>query len=279
MRIFISADIEGIVGVVTRQQALADGRDFEDGRRWMTESVAAAATAAFEMGADEVVIADSHLHSQNIHIDRLPERVQVVRGVRRPLGMVAGVEHGRFDGALFIGWHTGSTHLSGVLGHTMRSSVVREIRLNGRVVSEAGFHHPLLGHFGVPLIGISGDDQFVEETRGLAGDVEAAVVKWAYGHLAARTLTPAAAYREIDAMTRRAIARLGDFRPCRMEGPIRLELSFKHRPPADTLSRLRGVDRLDGYAIGLTVQDMPEASDFLAVALGHDPSDTWGSSV
>jgi D-amino peptidase len=155
----------------------------------------------------------------------------------------------------------------------MRSLVVREIRLNGRTVSEAGFYHPLLGHFGVPLIGISGDDHFVEETRGLVGEVEAAVVKWSYGHLAARSLTPAAACREIAAMTRRAIGRIGDFLPARIAGPIRLEVAFKHRPPAEMLSLLPGVDRLDGYTIGLDVPDMPGASDFMRVALGYDPTE------
>lgn len=273
MRIFISADIEGIAGVVTRQQTLLSGNEYATACRWMTDSVAAAAEAAFAMGAEEVVVCDSHLASQNIQIDRLPERVQLVRGVRRPLGTVAGVESGRYDGALFIGWHTGSTHLSGVLGHTMRSLVVREVRLNGRVVSEAGFYHPLLGHYGVPLIGISGDDQFVEETRGLVGDVEAAVVKWSYGHLSARSLTPAAAQAEIDRMTRRAIGRIGDFRPGRIEGPIRLEVAFKHRPPAQTLSLLPWVERVDGYTIGLTVPDMQVAANFMQVALGYDPTE------
>lgn len=273
MRIFIAADIEGIAGVATRQQTLPSGHEYATACRWMTDSVAAAAEAAFAMGAEDVVVADSHLASQNMLIDRLPERVQLVRGVRRPLGMVAGVEHGRFDGALFIGWHTGSTHLSGVLGHTMRSLVVREIRLNGRTVSEAGFYHPLLGHFGVPLIGISGDDQFVAETRGLVGDVEAAVVKWSYGHLAARSLTPAAACQEIDAMTRRAMGRIGTFRPGRIEGPIRLEVAFKHRPPAEMLSLLPGVERVDAYTIGLIVADMRGASNFMQVALGYDPAE------
>ncbi|ONG58573.1 hypothetical protein BKE38_02725 [Pseudoroseomonas deserti] len=274
MRIYISADIEGIAGVVTRQQSLPPGIDYEAARRWMTDSVAAAAEAAFAMGAEEVVACDSHYNSQNILIDRLPKRVQLVQGVRRPLGMVGGVNEGKFDGAFFIGWHTGSTHRSGVLGHTMRSLVVREVRLNGGTVSEAGFYHPLMGHFGVPLIGISGDSHFVEETRGFAGDVEAAVVKWAYGHLAARSLTPAAACEEIDAMTRRAIGRIGAFKPYRIDGPIALEVEFKHRPPADTLSLLPQVERLDGYTIRVMVPDMVGASAFMSVALGYDPTET-----
>jgi D-amino peptidase len=272
-RLFVSADIEGIVGVVTREQASPGAPEYASARIWMTDTVAAAAEAAFAAGIEEVVVADSHGPAQNLLIDRLPRRVQVVRGKPRPLGMVCGVEAGPYVGALFLGWHTGSTHASGILGHTMRGLVVREIRLNGRVVSEAGFYHPLIGEFGVPLIGISGDDQFVEETRGLVGDVEAAVVKWSYGHLAARTMVPADAHDAVAAMTRRALARIDSFRPCRLEGPVTLDLGFKHRPPAEVLSLLPGVERVDGYGIRTVVPDMRGASNFLSVALGYSATE------
>ena len=273
MRLYISADIEGIVGVVSREQTLPGGFEYPSARIWMTDTVAAAAEAAFAMGVEEVVVADSHGPMQNLLIDRLPSRVQVVRGKPRPLGMVAGCEVGSYVGALFLGWHTGSTHVSGVLGHTMRGLVVREVRLNGQVVSEAGFYHPLLGQFGIPLIGISGDDQFVQETRGLVGDVEAAVVKWSYGHLSARSMVPPDAHDAVAAMTRRALARLPEFRPCRIEGDIVLAVAFKHRPPAEVLSLLPGVERTDAYTIRTVVPDMRAASDFMTVALGFSPTE------
>ncbi len=269
MRLYISADIEGIAGVATRDQTMLEGFEYQSGRLWMTDTVAAACRAAFTAGVEEIVVADSHGTHLNILPDRLPKNVRLVRGKPRPLGMVQGVEAGRFDGALFLGWHTGSTHVSGVLGHTMQGRVIREIRLNGRTVSEAGFYHPLIGHFGVPLIGISGDDQFVDETRGLVGDVEAAVVKWAYGTFATRTMTPEESYEVVAETTRRAIARIRDFKPYRIEGEILLEVSFKHRPPAEILSLLPQVERVDGYTIAVKVPDMVAAVNFMVVALAY----------
>lgn len=265
MRLYISADIEGIVGVVTREQTLPSGFEFQAARIWMTDTVVAAAEAAFEMGVDEVVVSDSHGAKQNIIIDRLPRRVQLVRGKPRMLDMVSGIEVGSYGGAMFLGWHTGSTHLSGVLGHTMRGLVVREIQVNGRVVSEAGFYHP--------LIGISGDADFVSETRELVGDVEAAVVKWAYGHLSARSMVPADAHAEVAAMTRRALGRIETFKPYRIEGEITLDVSFKHRPPAEVLSLLPMVERLDAYTIRTVLPDMRVAANFMTVALGYNPSE------
>jgi D-amino peptidase len=270
MRLFISADIEGIAGVATRDQTMLEGFEYQSGRLWMTDTVTAACKAAFAAGVKEIVVADSHGTHLNILPDRLPKGVQLVRGKPRPLGMVQGVEHGRFDGALFLGWHTGSTHVSGVLGHTMQGRVIREIRLNGKVVSEAGFYHPLIGHFGVPLIAISGDDQFVEETKGLVGDVEAAVVKWAYGTFATRTLTPEESYDLVAETTRRAIARIGGFKPYRIEGEITIEVNFKHRPPAEILSLLPQVERVDGYTIRTKVPDMVAAANFMIVTLAYN---------
>jgi len=273
MRLLISADIEGVAGVVTREQTQPKGYEYTEGRIWMTDMVAAAANTAFEMGVEDVVVVDSHLHGQNIMIDRLPERVTIVRGNPRPLGMVTGVEQGGFDGALFLGYHTSSGHISGILGHTIRGLVVREVRVNDEVVSEASFYHLLLGHFGVPLIGIAGDDHFVDETKSLCGDVESAVLKWSYGHLSARSLMPAAAHKEVAAMTRRAVSRIGSFKPRRIEGPVTLCLTFKHRPPAQVLSLLPGVELIDGYTIRTTLADMQMASNFMTVAMSYNPSE------
>jgi hypothetical protein len=50
----------------------------------MTGSVAAAAMAAFEMDAEEVVVPDRHLTSRNTLTDWLPDRAQLVCGVRHP---------------------------------------------------------------------------------------------------------------------------------------------------------------------------------------------------
>jgi hypothetical protein len=60
LKVYISADMEGVGGVDTWQtQALPPGREYEKFRRLMTLEVNAAIAGAFEAGATEVLVSDS----------------------------------------------------------------------------------------------------------------------------------------------------------------------------------------------------------------------------
>jgi len=269
MRLYISADIEGIVGVVSREHTTPQGFEYERARDWMSDTVAAACEAAYAAGTSEIVISDSHGSGQNIKLERLPPRVQLVRSSPRPLAMMQGIEIGRYEGAIFLGYHSGSTAEAGILGHTMRSVALREVRLNSRVLNEAGINAAIAGHFGVPIIMISGDDAFVAETREILGDVEAVTVKWVHSLLSARTLMPQAAYDLIREGVARAIDRRRQFKPFPMPAPIELQVSFKHRLPVDYLSFCKFIERVDAFTIRYYGQDMVEISRFLVFMLGY----------
>ena len=272
MRFYISADIEGIVGVVNRPETKTDGFDWQRARVWMTDSVVAACDAAIDAGATELIVSDSHGTGLNIIIDRLPRQVQLVRSWPRPLGMMQGIEVGKFDGSMLIGYHTGSTHMTGILGHSFMGLMVREVKLNGRTVSEGGFSAEVANHYGAPVIMISGDDAFCEETQGLIGNVEAAVVKWAYGTLSARSMVPEAAYALIRDKVRAAIARRKDYKAKALKGPIELEVTMKHRLPVEYLSYLKCFKRTDAYTIRYVGDDMEDVSKALMFMLMYNPS-------
>src|ERR1043165_9159949 len=72
MKIYISADMEGIVGVVTNEQLGPQGFEYQRFREFMTQEVNAAIEAAFEAGATEVVVSDSHGNGQNLLLEKLP---------------------------------------------------------------------------------------------------------------------------------------------------------------------------------------------------------------
>jgi len=63
LKVFISADMEGIAGVSTWDvQANAKGREYEQFRHIMTQEVNAAIARAFDAGATEVLVSDSSPH-------------------------------------------------------------------------------------------------------------------------------------------------------------------------------------------------------------------------
>ncbi|HEV3469521.1 MAG TPA: M55 family metallopeptidase [Pyrinomonadaceae bacterium] len=270
MKIFISADMEGVAGAVTGEQLGPTGFEYQRFREFMTQEVAVACEAAFAAGATEIVIADAHGNGQNLLIEKLPRSVTVVRSWPRPLMMMQGLD-ASFAGAIFLGYHTGTTNTEGVRAHTISSARLADIRLNGVSMPEAGINAAIAGHFGVPVIMVSGDDAAVRETTALLGDVEGAVVKWAYGFHSARTLTPEAARELIHDKVRRAVGRIRDFKPYKVAAPIRLDIRFKNYRPAEVLSYLPIVERVDAHAVRFQGRDMLEVSKFIEFVMYYEP--------
>jgi D-amino peptidase len=270
-KIYVSVDMEGVAGVVSPEQLGPAGFEYARFREFMTEETNVALAAAREAGATELVVGDSHGNMQNLLIEKLPKDVLVVRSSPRPLMMMQGLDDS-FDGVIFIGYHTSTTNPEGVRAHTMSSATLADVRLNGVSVPEAAFNAAIAGHFGVPVLAISGDDAIVKEARGLLGDVEGAVVKWAYGFHSAKTLTPEAARDVIREKVRAAMARRGSFRPYVVKTPVELEVRFKNYRPAEVLSYLPIVKRTDAHSVRFEGKDMLEVSRFMEFLLTYQPS-------
>ena len=266
LKIYISADMEGLAGAVTGEQLGPDGFEYRRFREFMTAEVNAAIDAARAAGAGEILVSDSHGNGQSLLIEKLPSDVMVVRSWPRPLGMMDGIDE-TFDGAIFIGYHSSTSNRRGVRAHTMSSANVTEFRLNGIAMSEAGLNAAIAGHFGVPIILVSGDDVAVAETQVIIGEVEGAVVKWARGFHSARTLTPEAAQEVIRTRVASAMSRIDDFEPYVLETPIEVELSLKHYRPVELLGYLPNVERLSSHSVRFMADDMEQVSAFLTFVL------------
>jgi D-amino peptidase len=262
LKIYISADMEGVVGVVTGEQLGPSGFEYQRFREFMTQEVNTAITAAREAGATEILVSDSHGNGQNLLIENLPEDVQIVRSWPRPLMMMQGIDE-TFDGVIFLGYHASTSNPAGVRAHTMSSANLTDVRLNGVPVTEAAINAAIAGHFNVPVIMISGDDAAVKEAQDVIGPVEGAVVKWNYGFHSAKTLTPAAGYKIIREKTKAAIQRLKDFKPYKPEAPLTLDVRFKNYRPAEVLAYLSIVERTDSHSIRFVGKDMIEVSRFM----------------
>lgn len=272
MRLYVSADIEGIVGVATPEQTTVSGFEYESARRWMTRSVASVAEAARAEGVEEVVVADSHGSAENLLLDELPEYVRVVRALPRPLSMMQGVDEGEYVGAMLIGHHAGSTNLSGTLAHTFRSDTLREVKLNGKTVNEAEVCALIAGHFGVPVLMISGDDIFSEECKQNFPHAEFASVKKSLGHRSVITLTPNVAYQVIHESCKNALRRRDDMFPMKIEGEITIEMEFKYRLAVEYLCFLPFFERAGAFGVRYVAENVLVAARIMSFVLGYNSS-------
>lgn len=269
-KVFISADMEGVTGVVTVEQLRPGGFEYDRFREVMTGEVLAAIDGARAAGAAEILIADSHGNGQNLLLDRLPEDVTVIRSWPRALGMMEGID-ATFDAALFTGYHAAAANARGVYSHTLSSDHYAAVSLNGEPASESLLNAAVAGHFGVPVVLITGDDIAVAELQAVVEGVEGAVVKRALGFHSAETMTPAAARALIRRNAEAGIRKAGSIQPLRLPTPVTLGLTFKNRLPAEVLAFLPNVERVDARTIRFVGRDMPEVTAFLQLVGHYEP--------
>ncbi len=245
MRVYISADMEGVTGVCHRDHLVVGGQDYERARRWLTGDVNAAVEGALEGGADDVVVADGHATMRNILLDELHEAARLVTGPaqarNRALGQIAGLEAGPFQAAFLVGYHSRAGAPGGLLSHTWVGALVHEIRLQQRPAGEALLNAALLGHHGIPVLLATGADDFCREARADLGEgVELAEVKRTLGPTACLSLAPARSRRVIREAAARALRRRPLPAPLRVGTPVLLEVEFHRREMRDRAQETGG---------------------------------------
>ena len=256
MKIYVSADIEGVAGVVSPQQGQPGNPEYERARRLMTEEVSAVVAGAFAGGATEVLVNDSHGPMTNLIPELLDPRAELILGKPKPMNMCAGLDGG-FSGVMFTGYHTGAGR-HGVLAHTVNGFAFRTIRLNGRPCSEATLNGAYAGSLGVPVLLISGDDLTAEECGEHFLDARRVVTKQALGARAARAISPALARERLRTEAEAAVreARTRRLALFTIVPPYRLEIVLKTQALADLAAIIPAAERLDPVTVGFDAGGM-----------------------
>ena len=273
LKVHISVDMEGVGGVVTGDQLGPTGFEYGRFREFMTREALAAVDAAKRAGATEIIVADSHGNGQNLLIEQFPADVRVIRSWPRRLGMMAGIDD-TVDAAIFIGYHAGTNNSAGVRAHTFSSANLTRVALNGTNVTEGSWNAAIAGHFGVPIVMMSGDDAAIAEVRAAVGNIEAAETKRSLGFHSALTLTPPAAATLIGERVTAAMARRQGFQPLKVQTPIVVDVSFKNYMPSEILAYLPLFERTDSHSVRFRAKDMVEASAIMSFIGDYRPDIT-----
>lgn len=270
LRVFISADMEGIAGVVNKEQSGPEGFEYGLFRKLMTGEVNAAIDGALAAGATKITVADSHGNGLSLLPDELNPKARLIRSWPRPLAMMQGVEGG-FDAVLLIGYHASGNTADAVLAHTNSGRRYVSVRLNGQHASEGLINAAIAGHYGVPVVLVSGDEAAVAEIQRTAGaGIAGVAVKRAVGLTSADSLSPEAAREQIRTAAEKALGKLGSVKPYQLSRPVRLEVVFKNILNAEVLAFLPVFERIDGATIAYTGRDMIEAARALNFIGNYD---------
>ncbi|HZY18456.1 MAG TPA: M55 family metallopeptidase [Ramlibacter sp.] len=248
MKILISTDIEGVAGVVHHQQVRAGNPEYERARVLMAQEANAAIAGAFDAGATEVLVNDSHGDFRNMPAELLDARARFVLGKPRYLGMMAGVEQG-VQAVCMVGYHSRAQG-RGILAHTSNSFAFTRVRFHGEEVGEGAMYGALAGEYGVPVAMASGDDVFIAEHRSLFPDAVFVQTKQATGQTSGISLSPQAAREAIRAGVATALARPARPTPYVLRLPLAVRIQTQSPALADLFCQWPTLERLASDEIG-----------------------------
>jgi len=265
MKIYLSVDMEGIWGITNGDMLSPDRKEYERGRRLMTDEANLVIDILFKQGVKEILVNDSHGTMENILVDELDERVSLISGSEKPLGMMEGIDE-TFDGAMFIGYHPRAITEKGIFDHTFSGKKIRKITIEGKELGEAGVNARMAGHYGVPVLLVAGDTTLAPLVESEIGPVRTVATKrtisrYCAEHLPKKSLRTL--YQDnIEKALKTAIA------PLTYQGEVKATICFKESVMTEGPLLVAGVRRVAADEIELTAKNYLELYKTIRAMIG-----------
>jgi D-amino peptidase len=255
-KVYISVDMEGISGIADPSQLSLGQPEYGRYRKLMAADVNAAIAGAVRGGAGEIVVNDSHGSMRNLALEDLDPPARLISHSFKAYGMMEGLDE-TFDAVYFVGYHAQAGSPVGFAAHT-GSGVVRDLRVNGRSVGEAGLNALLAAWYGVPVVFGSGDQVAAAQIRNAAPQAHVVVTKQAINSRAVELRPLQLAHDEIAREAAEAVKAARRGAP-RREGSYRVELQFNGTAQAEIAEALPQIERLAPDTLAFTTTSMPHA--------------------
>ena len=220
--VFMITDAEGVAGVCRQEQT--DPKDTEM-RQLLTGEINSAVAGFFEGGASEVFVWDGHDGSATLSALTIDPRAHLVMGALPPNMLLDR----HYSAVAFVGQHARANSAGGVMAHSYSSLGIQNLLMNGKPVGEIETRTALAGWFNTPVIFLSGDKAAAEQLHQIDPDAELAVVKEGIDNYTCVSLSAEAARRLIRSRAVAAMARIGNIRPYRLDGPVTIEFEYTSR--------------------------------------------------
>lgn len=165
-KVYISVDIEGIRGVANDESTKYNGEEYDRARENMINETNIVIENLIKNGVEEILVNDGHGKMNNLIASRLNPKAKMIvsNNLSKECGMMEGITSD-FDACMFIGYHAGIGTRNAILNHTISSTNVNKIKLNGVEANETLLNAHLAWYYGVPVILVSGDNIYIDQVK------------------------------------------------------------------------------------------------------------------
>ena len=265
MKVYISADLEGVTGATHWDETEKLKPDYSEFREQMTAEVTAACEGALQAGSTEIWVKDAHSTARNLIASRLPREVRLIRGWSgHPFSMVQELDE-NFQALLMIGYHSWAGSAANPLAHTV-SGKIAGLKINGCNASELHMYAYAAALVNVPLVFVSGDKGICEEATWMVPNFSTLAVKQGSGN-ATVNIHPHLAVERIRDGVQAALQR--DVSKCRLPRPehFTVDITYKDHAMARKASFFPGAVSTDPHTIQFKSNDYFEVLRLFAFVL------------
>ena len=257
LKILISADLEGVSGVIHPEQIYPDSSSYKETLMKWSQELNSIVSGLRECGIDFIVINDSHNHMRNLNNAMIPNAM-IVSGWQRSYSMMHGVDKG-YDVCFFTGYHAMASTRS-VLSHTYRPKIIKQVFLNRMPVGEIGLNIALAGFYNLPIAFISGTEEACIEARSLLGEQLITVeTKKSLSRYSALSYPFDLILRKLKANAILAIKEQAKWKAYKVTSPCTLTVTFNEPNHADACELIPHVKRVSDTQVEYTTQLYPDA--------------------
>jgi D-amino peptidase len=251
--IFLITDAEGVGGVCRQDQTEPTNQEM---RQLLTGEINAAVDGFLAGGADEVVVWDGHDGSQTLSTLTIHPKARLVMGALNASMLMER----RWSAVAYVGQHSKANIRAGIMAHSYSSLGIQNMLLNGKPVGEIDVIAAMAGHFGIPVIMLSGDKAAADELREIVPQAELAIVKEGLARNVCISLSAPAARDLIKGAAQRSVAKIATIKPYTVPAPVTLQIEYTTRNslPLDAESRANA-EVLDDRTIRFKGKDILEA--------------------
>ena len=245
MKFYILCDIEGVASLACWDEARSANACYAPMAREMALEAAAAARGLFSGGADEVVIEDMHGDGCNIDCALLPRDARLLRGITHDIVGLTGIFDESYDGVLMVGFHDAASAPGNPTSHTMVSSRIFRLMVNGALWGEFEMYAHAAAYRGVPTL----PGLLTVPTKSGHG----------YGVL---TKTPELVREEIEGMMAKAVVAAKTATPPALPDHFHVEITYVHHYDAYGCSHYPGASLISPTTVAFDADDYGDVLRF-----------------
>ena len=263
MKVYISADMEGITGV-THWDEVDHNKPavYTQFQERMTKEVAAVCEGATQAGAEEIWVKDAHYSGRNILSEQLPNNVKLIRGWSgHPYSMVQELDS-TFDALMMVGYHSMAGMGGNPLAHTLSSAKLDSVYINDQQTSEFFLHGNVAAKHGVPLVFVSGDAGLCEEVQDVSPNTTTHATMVGVGD-STISIQPEESRKAIQKKVKAALS--GDLKSCLWKHPnsFSLKIRYVKQQAAYRASHYIGASLVDAKTVLFETKDYDEIMRFI----------------